>query len=274
MTITGGNNNMATKKTAAKKAAPAAAKGKTSAKAAPARAGANKPDYNIDPAATQKMTDRKGLFFKFPVGNTSFRFLPQFNNKPSIFSKSVLHYTVKTDDMQRNIAPGCLEEHGEGQCYICAFVDWLKETEDPVLEKIAKDLTARPQLNVQAFVQDASKEWMGPVIVGVGSKLAQDMSSLLSMAKDNDLPYFCDPYMGETLVVNRVGTGMFDTKYTLMQTGKRGSLDTLILDWESRVIRDLWKKLDVKVLNVTEQKKALHRTYPDLPWQEIQKAIG
>ncbi len=260
---------MATKKTAAKKATPKAE--------TPKAAGASMLNYQIDAGATSKMTQGKNLFFKFPVGNTPLRFLPQFNGDPAIFTKSVLHYTVKSDDMQRNIAPACLREHGDGNCYICNWIEWLKETGDPVLANLGDELWANPNgaLNIQAFVQDvATKAWNGPFIVGISPKLGKEMSTLLNMAKDNDVPPFCHPELGETMIVNRVGTGKFDTKYQLMQTGKRGHIKDLIPDWETKVIRDLWKKLDVKVLSPDEQKKALHRTYPDLPWQEIQKAIG
>lgn len=260
---------MAAKKKAPAKKAPA----KKTETAAP-RAGAHKPKYNVDPVANAKITDRKGLFFKFPVGNTSVRFLPQFNGQGSIFVRSVLHYTVKTEDMQRNIAPACLKEHGDGECYICDFIEWLESHDDKVLKEVAQQLRPNNALSVQAFVKNAAGEWDGPVIIGVSSKLSQEMSNLLNMAKDNDLPYFCDPDMGETLVVTRTGSGKFDTKYQLMQTGKREPLSKLVPGWENKVFPDLWRKLEVKVLNPNEQKKALARTYPDMPWREIEKKLG
>lgn len=258
-----------------KKKAPAK---KTSAKSTQS-AGASRPAYDLDPVETMKQTERKGLFFKFPVGATPVRFLPQFKKgERSLFCKTTLHYTVKTEDGQRNIAPACLKVHGSGNgedfCYICAFIDWLKETGDPMLMKVADDLFPSETLNVQAFVQDAAKEWVGPHIIGVGKKLATEMAGLLNMARDNDLPFFCDPDEGETLVIQRSGTGKFDTKYQLMQTGRRQSLDVLVPNWEKRVFRDLWAKLDVKVLSPKDQKAALYRTYRDLPWREIEKAIG
>lgn len=254
---------MATKKAPASKKA-----------AAPAKAGATRPKFTIDPAQNQKLTDRKTLFFKFPVGNTTLRVLPRFDGASTIFAKSVLHYTVKTKDLQRNIAPACLEEHGKGDCYICKFTEWMKAQEDAVLQEIGDGLYPNNGLSVQAFVLDATKAWAGPYLVGIGAKLATEMSNLLVMANDNDIPYFCDPEMGEAVVVSRTGTGKFDTKYQLMQTGKRASLDTIIPDWEKRIFKDLWKKLDVKVLTAVEQKEALMRTFPDLPWKEITKAIG
>lgn len=257
-----------------KKAAPKAAAKAGAPKAGAPKAGASRPKFNVDPVANAKITDRKGLFFKFPVGNTSVRFLPQFNGQGSIFVQSVLHYTVKTEDMQRNIAPACLKEHGDGECYICEFIEWLESHDDKVLKEIAVNMRPNRALNVQAFVKDASGAWNGPVIIGVSNKLAQEMSNLLNMAADNDLPFFCDPELGETLVVSRTGSGKFDTKYQLMQTGKRESLSKLVPDWEANVIKDLWRKLEVKVLNPNEQKKALARTFPDLPWKEIEKTLG
>jgi len=236
-------------------------------------AGAVRPTYQpIDVSAAKAQTARKSIFYNLEDGTNIVRVLPQFNGERTLFAESVLHYTVMSEDGERKIAPGCLQHYQDQPCYLCAFVDWLERS--GLIDEETERMGAQSKLTAQVFVQNRiSKEWSGPFLMGVPKGVATSMANWLSMAQDSESPFFCDPDYGTSVVINKSGKGK-GTRYEAVMVPRPESLDTIIPDWASRVIRDITPKLDVKMLTFEEQKKALQRTFPHLPWADIQADIG
>lgn len=275
-----------TKKTTKKAPAKKTTK-KAPAKTAPATtAGAKRPTWRANVATNRAMTDRKSLFFTFPANaTTTIRVIPRYDKVGlelgAMFVKQRLHYDLNSgfaslDDPNRKIAPACLQEHGDGNCYMCNVIDWLKsQTVDERLKTLGESLYATEQIQAQTWILDtSSKKWYGPRIVKVPKGVATELTSMLSMAEDNDMPVFCDPDQGQGVAVSRTGTGRFNTKYSSQLTGKIQSMDVLDPNWWETCIKDLPAKLDMKVLNIDEQKQILVAAHPDLPWDLIEEEIG
>jgi hypothetical protein len=186
-----------------------------------------------------------------------------------------MHFKILAETGERSIAPGCLELHGDGYCYFCEFSRWAKEQPDGSLQKIGHELRATKYIYVQAYVWDvATKSWQGPKMAKFTANTASQMTVMLQTAKDNDMPMFPDPENGQSITVNRKGAMLNDTKYLVQPTGFVVPLDKVDHNWMSVCAKDVAAKLNLTIYTVDEQKKALHRTFPDLPWAKIQKAIG
>jgi hypothetical protein len=275
----------ARKKTAKKTTTTRTTKKKTKKAPAKTKAGATRPKFKASAAANRAMTERKTMFFSFPANTTTtVRIIPRYDDvgleQGALFVLQRLHYDVEggfslPNDPQRKIAPACLQEHGDGNCYMCNLIDWLKAQDDERLQNLGSDLYATEQLQAQAWILDpSSKDWYGPKIVKVPKSVANDMTNAISMAEDNDMPVFCDPDEGMGMAVTRTGQGRFGTKYSTQLTGKVMSMDDIDPDWWERCIKDLPAKLDMKVLNIDEQKEILVHAHPDLPWDAIEDDIG
>lgn len=236
------------------------------------QAGATRPVYQpIDVGAAKAQTARKSLFFNLEDGTNIVRVLPQFNGQRTLFAEQMLHYTVLSEDGERKIAPGCLHYYRNEPCYLCDFVSWL-ERKGLLDDEMAK-LRAQSKLNAQVYVQDrVTKEWRGPFLMAVPKGVATSMTNWLSMAQDTGTPFFVDPVAGSPVAITKTGKGK-GTRYEAVLVPKVENLDDLVPDWGSTVIQDINPRLDTKVLSRDEQKKALFRTFPHLPWAEIQADI-
>lgn len=250
-------------------------KKKTAKKKTTKKPGLAKPSWSVNAGATRAMTKRSSVFFPLPQGRTTLRVLPRFDGASSLFARSVLHYkTQSLDNAERNIAPACLREHGDGNCYLCNLVEFLKASDEPVLAAIGEDLYPTTNLHLQAFVYDRdTKSWYGPRLVRVPKSVGDKMADLLTVAADNDMPVFCDPENGQGITVIKSGEGL-RTRYDVQPTSKFENLDDIVPGWEKQIIKDMWEKLDVKVLDIDKQKRAAFQTWPDLPWAEIEAEIG
>lgn len=278
---------MTARKKTAKKAAKKAPAKKTNTrrgKTASKPAGATRPKFKASAATNRAMTDRKSLFFTFPVGTTTVRVIPRYDpeglKNGALFVLQRLHYDLDgafpdLTNEKRKIAPACLQEHGDGNCYMCNVNEWLKAHKDERLKDLGDELYASEQLQAQVWILDPStKLWYGPRIAKIPKGVANDMTNLINVAEDNDMPAFCDPDSGMGVAVTRTGQGQFGTKYSAQVTGKAESMDDLDPDWWSKCFKDLHVKLDVKVCTIDQQKEMLCRAHPDLPWDDIEKDIG
>lgn len=241
------------------------------------RAGAIRPTYDVDPDVVRKQTARKSMFYNFEDGTTIFRLLPQFKaGAKSMFVESMLHHVLLKEDGENKYAPGCLGYYRDEPCYICKFVNWVYRMGPPLLTDQIEQLAARSKLTGQIFVQDrVSKNWEGPFLVAMPKKTATTMGTWLRMAKEMGTPYFCDPILGSNVALSKSGKGL-GTRYEVALVPRVESLDTLIPGWEDKVFLDLDEKLTptISVLTIEEQKAALHRTFPNFPWSNIQADIG
>lgn len=251
---------------------------KTRTKATPAEAkpGANKPTFQIDVDANTAITKRNSTFIDFPANTTTtLRVVPPLDGSGMIFTKQRKHFQILTETGDRKIAPGCLEYHGDGTCYMCAFVNWAMAQPDAVLQLIADDIKASDSVYIQCYVWDiGSKTWQGPKFAKFTPNTASQMSVMLQTARDNGMPMFPDPSQGQSITVNRKGAGRNDTKYLVQPTGFVVALDKVDPNWLTNCAKSVPDKLDLTVYDINDQKRALQRTFPDLPWKRIQEAIG
>ena len=265
----------------------AARKGSKTAAAKSSPVGAVRPKFKANAAANRAVTERKSLFMSLPVGTTTMRIIPRYDpeglEKGLLFVPQKLHYDIKggfvdifNPDTKRRIAPACLQEHGDGNCYMCHVIDWLKAGDDQRLAAIAKeDLYPSEQLQCQAWILDpSSKTWYGPRIVKVPKGVAGELSDKITVAEDNDMVPWSDPDEGQRVAVTRTGTGQFGTTYTVDLVGRPESIESIASGWWEQCFKDLPTKLDVKVLNIDQQKELLVTAHPEWPWDKIEADIG
>jgi len=273
-----------TRKKTAKKTTKKAAK-KTTKTAAPTASGATRPKFKASAAANRAMTKRQSIYHTLQQGTNTLRLVPRYDDEGlaqgAIFVLQRLHYDVNSgfpslEDSERKVAPACLQEHGDGNCYICNFVEWCKtQGVDERLVELGEEMYATKQLQAQAWLLDpTSKQWYGPRIVKIPNGVATDLTDLISVAEDNDMPVFCDPDEGQGVAITRTGQGRYGTKYSVHATGKIQSMDDIDPDWWNKCIKDLPAKLDMKVYDIDQQKEMLVNAHPDLPWDLIEKEIG
>ena len=277
---------MATRKKAAKKkTAKKTTTRKKTAKKTSARGGATRPKFKASAAANRAMTKRKSIYHTLQKGTNTLRILPRYDEvgleQGAIFVLQRLHYDVNSgfpslEDAERKVAPACLQEHGDGNCYMCNLVEWLKTQDvDERLVDLGEELFATKQLQAQAWIWDpSSKTWYGPRIVKIPNGVANDLTDLISVAEDNDMPVFCDPDEGQGVAITRSGEGRYGTKYSVHATGKQQSMDDIDPNWWENCIKDLPAKLEMKVYDIDQQKEVLVNAHPDLPWDLIEEAIG
>lgn len=257
-------------------------KKKTTKKKAPAKkpiaqkAGAKRPSFKVSGAAAKQSTARKSKFYDLDAGNHVMRILPPFDETRFVpWYKTVLHVSVKAEDSERNMWPACLEEHGDGNCYICNFLEYAATQGDPFTRAAADKMYVSTKYCVQAYIWEvASQKWLGPKIVKLPQGVVNKLSTNISTAEDTGQAPFCDVKRGQSVVISRVGAGKNDTRYDANPTGNMFDLDKEIPGWYEEAYKDLWAALDVNELDINAQKEALYRTYPELPWEDIEKAIG
>lgn len=269
-----------TKKAPAKKATP---KTKTTA------AGATRPKFKASAAANRRMTKRESLYHTFQPGVNTVRIVPRYDaeglDKGAIFVLQQLHYGVEggytsLEDAERKVAPACLREHGDGNCYICNLAEWLARQDDERLASLGdpkadKNILYTRQLQAQAWLWDpSSKKWYGPRIVKVPGGVANELTDLITVADDNDMPVFCDPDEGQGVAITKTGSGRYGTKYSVHATGKTQSMDAVDPEWWNKCIKDLPTKLAMTTYNIDQQKELLVTAHPDLPWDAIEAEIG
>jgi len=240
------------------------------------KAGATRPIYQIDVDEANAQTARKSLFFNFEDGNTIIRMLPQFNGSKTLFVESMLHNVLLKEDGEGKYAPGCLKYYKDEPCYVCQFMDWMMTKGVTLLTDDIEGLAARGKLTGQIFAQHrVSRKWEGPFLCAVPKSVATTMGAWLSMARDTGTKFFCDPDHGSNVAVSKTGKKL-GTRYTATLVPRVEPLDEMIPGWTDNLILDLDVKImsTITVLNMDEQKKALYRTFPGLPWGDIQKDIG
>jgi hypothetical protein len=239
----------------------------------------NRPTFKVNVAANVKATERKTIFFDIkPDTSARIRVMPPVDESGSLFTKVVNHFRLKNEE-GFGMALSCLGEHGNEstgeKCYLCALVNYLRDTGDKGDLKVSKDLYANPRWYLQAFVYDKdSGEYVGPKLVGVSKTTAEAINGLLVAQEDSGDDFFCDPDKGQDIVITRRGSGL-NTKYTVSATGSKAALDDIIPGWEDKIITDVLGAMDLRIVDQDEQKRAAYRTFADeLDWEAIEEQIG
>lgn len=228
--------------------------------------------YKPNRAANKNLTKKKTIFWDLkPDTTTRVRVVPPLNEDGLIFTKATNHYGVKNED-DFNIAPACLVEHGDGNCYMCDLVNYLYSTGDKGDEKLARDLSGRSKWYVQGFVWDGEK-YDGPYLVGLSKTTAEKVNDVFDQFESLGEPDFCDPDEGVDIVITRKGQRL-NTSYSVMPGNKKSALDDIVPDWADRVFSDVLEKIDPRMMTRAEQREAVVRTYGDaLDWEIIDKEI-
>ena len=246
------------------------------------RIGAAKPPaFKASVAANKAMTRRDALFFKLaPDSNTTIRVIPRYDpiglESGAIFVQQKLHYTIidgknsgfpSPADPERKVAPACLQHHGDGNCLFCQLSEWLIANG---FSALGEKMVTATQLQVQVWILDpTSKKWYGPRVINAPKTVADKLTTMISMAEDNDMPQFCDPEQGQGITVTRTGASFNTTRYDAQLTGRIMSMTDVDPDWWTKCIQDLPKKLDLKVLSWEEQRVSAEQAHPELPWDAI-----
>jgi len=188
------------------------------------------------------------LFWKSPVGNTEIRILPPtavFEGDMCI--RQVVHYGFE-DKRGSKRCVACLREHDE-DCPLCEFVEELNATGEKNDKKIAHDCRAGLQLICEVIVRPSKRVriWTMPV------SIYRVLASAAASARIGD---FTHSKTGRDVLITRVGTGKFDTKYSaqLLDVSKIG-----VKGWKRRRI-DLSGIL-APVLSAKKLRGLIKRTY-------------
>lgn len=246
-------------------------------------AGMSRPVFGVNVGANKKMTESKSIFFDIkPDTTVRLRILPPTTEGGAIFTKVSNHFKLKNPE-GGGMALACLREHGaEGEsCYLCQLLEFLKRSKDKTDVKIGKDLYANPRWYVQAYIaekgEDGKLAYRGPVLVGLSKTTADSLNEILNLQQASDDDFFCDPDKGQDIMISRTGSGM-NTKYKVMPTGQKSSLDDIMPGWSDpgsgKLIVDVLAALELKIEDADGQRKAALRSYPDeIDWSVVNEAI-
>lgn len=240
----------------------------------------NRPVFKVNISATKKATERKSIFYDIkPDTTVQLRILPPTGEDGSIFTKVVNHFRLKNEE-GFGIALACLEEHGNddigNECYLCQLWKHLSGTGDKGDHKIAKDIRPSARWYVQALVYDKDEgKFVGPKLIGLSKTTADALTEILVSQQDTGDDFFCDPDKGQTISIKRTGSSITNTKYTVMPSGQKASLDEIFPGWEKKIILDVLTAVELRMEDMDGQKRAVYRSYEDeLDWESIQEHVG
>jgi hypothetical protein len=238
----------------------------------------NKPTFSVNVAASRKSTERKTLFLDIkPDTSVRVRIVPPVTDDGMLFAKAVNHFKFKNEE-GFGLALACLGEHGNDDtgvdCYLCKLSKMLRNG-DKAESKIASDIRSSPRWYAQAFVYDKEEDaYVGPKFVGLSKTTAESVTDILVSQDESGDDYFCDVENGQDLIITRRGSGL-NTKYTVAATGKKMPLSSVDPNWETKIIRDMYDALELKLEDPDGQKRAAYRTFGDeLDWEKVQDVIG
>jgi hypothetical protein len=171
--------------------------------------GSNMVKYgSYTPAAAERESKQLGAtdFLKLEVGRNKLRILPPPVGEDSPF-RVVPQHAVEMPGQQYPVRFQC---PGKG-CPACAKSAELSRTGNP------KDREKSYQLGIKqrvfAIVIKRTEEERGPLVWEFGKKIHDQLKKLrLNEDAGGD---FCDPYKGFDVIVEREGTKMEDTVYTV-----------------------------------------------------------
>lgn len=153
-----------------------------------------------------------GDFWKPPVGKTAVRFLPPKIGWPSPFVIQHQHF-FELPGVERKIIFSCPKMHEGKPCLACKKADQLEGSGNSRDERASKKL--RPSRRTLANVIVTPKDPNSKVVVwGFGTTVFNQIKAIRESEEGGG--NFLDPKNGFNLIVQRVGTGKDDTKYTMI----------------------------------------------------------
>jgi len=150
-------------------------------------------------------------FLKLGEGDTVLRFLPAKNGRP--LQEVWVHRFPNLDPSSKKPGPkiACLAKNFTQPCPICKRVQELRETKSPADDEAAKQLSAKQR--IYAVVVNMNKPDDGVRLYEFGETVYRPLLAYLD-PKSGGVDIF-DPTKGYNVIINRVGTGQQNTKYTV-----------------------------------------------------------
>lgn len=168
--------------------------------------------------ARRRAKERNETYWWKPVGSpksgtdNTFRILPTPESKttPAVFYEYQVHRNV--GPKKRLVRCGKDAETGTGRCWLC-------DKKIPSLESAGKQARAaalQPQTTmlIQVAVIGDDNKLDGPFGWNPSPKVATDIIGSVLGSKKRD---YADAKKGHNLTINRVGTGMLDTRYGMIE---------------------------------------------------------
>lgn len=213
----------------------------------------------VDVEANREVTRSSSLFVDIkPDSKIRVRFLPPSigPERTMLFFKAVNHYKYKDGDDKR--AWACLSTHGTddlGACACCDLSNAMKKI--PATKKLGKDIEARGRWYAQVIVQ--GQEVDGIRLLALSKTTAEQVTDILSMQASDDEPFFCDADEGIWIQIAREGAQL-ETKYTVLPTSKRVTLESLVPTWEADAL-DVPDAVGLYIGSRQEQLASIIETY-------------
>lgn len=154
-------------------------------------------------------------FFTFVVGKNMLRFLPlpmdrDITSDGTIFERVMQHFVKGAED-ERPAVFACPRAHFKKKCPACEIADQLRATGNRKDEQQAFEISPSQQFYANAV--DLKNPASGPRVVRFGKRIRTDLVAILSDEhKGGD---FTDPVNGFPIIIERTGTTMTSTKYTV-----------------------------------------------------------
>lgn len=222
-----------------------------------------RPGFKPNVQRNKKVSRANDVFFSIaPETTARLRFMPPADESGLLFALTVNHFKLQ-DAEGRPIAVACANQHGEGNCPVCAAVTWLYQNGNKDEKKIGSELRASARYNAQVLVAERvgdGWEYEGPRMVAFSKTVHDNIIQILENQEMVGDPDFTDPDEGQDLLISRKGSGL-NTEYTVDRSGKKMALDTAFPAWTEKFWTDLYKVLGLRILSHNEMIEVLQSTY-------------
>jgi hypothetical protein len=178
--------------------------------------------YTAEDAQQELESMETSRFLKLEPGNTLVRFVPPRKGE-GLFFVTYTHFLSFTGDdgKRKQFSVNCPRMMTKGQKG-CPFCDRAQELQSRggADAEAAKDLW--PRRRVYSNVIDRDNPEKGVQVMPFGKKVHQELAKLRrDKVAGGD---FADPLKGFDVVIERTGTGQFDTEYTVRRVPDRSRL--------------------------------------------------
>lgn len=148
-------------------------------------------------------------FMKLEVGDNYVRFLPPPVGSTSPFVIASQHF-FRPNPVAKPVVVNCPRVMEQKPCPICKKADELSKG-NKLDQQAAKSLW--PRRRIYANVIDRKNERSGPLVLAFGKLLHED---IIAYRKNKAFGDFTHPVTGYDFLIQRSGTGQFDTEYRVM----------------------------------------------------------
>jgi len=199
--------------------------------------------YDLDEAlAEQEALDQEGggEFMKLAVGRNVVRILPPLRGKRSPFRVTYQHY-IETADGKWVFT--CPRLEARKRCPVCEKAQKMRASGNPSDRDEAYAML--PKRRVFCQVINRAEPEKGPVVLAFGKTIHEE---LVKLRRDEDTGGdFTHATNGIDAVIDRVGTGKNDTKYTVNLARRTSPIHddaTVVSEWADMMVDlDAYAKL-------------------------------